>query len=94
MPCRGTGKVVSNLGGTPSTVTCPWCEGSGVRMPGVDAQAKWLADEAGEQRRTRRSRIVHASIDDARLKIIYRQVDAPADKASVEVPGQYTLIGV
>jgi hypothetical protein len=49
MPCRGTGKLVSNLGGSPSTVSCPWCEGSGVRIPGVDAQAKWLADEAGEQ---------------------------------------------
>ena len=42
MPCRGTGKLISNLGGAPSTVTCPWCEGSGTRAPGVDAQAKWL----------------------------------------------------
>ena len=45
MPCRGTGKVISNLGGTPSTVTCPWCEGGGVRIPGIDAQAKWPAAE-------------------------------------------------
>jgi DnaJ-class molecular chaperone len=45
MPCRGTGKVISNLGGTPSTVTCPWCEGSGTRVPGIDAQAKWLGNE-------------------------------------------------
>ena len=30
-PCRGTGKVVSNLGGTPHEVTCPWCEGTGRR---------------------------------------------------------------
>jgi DnaJ-class molecular chaperone len=37
-PCRGTGKVVSNLGGTPQTVTCPWCEGSGVYDPHHDAQ--------------------------------------------------------
>ncbi|HEY2142501.1 MAG TPA: hypothetical protein VGG98_10635 [Solirubrobacteraceae bacterium] len=41
MPCRGSGQVISNLGGTASTVTCPWCEGSGVRRPGVDAQEKW-----------------------------------------------------
>ncbi|HEV2923928.1 MAG TPA: hypothetical protein VGW98_07835 [Solirubrobacteraceae bacterium] len=46
MACRGTGRVISNLGGTPSTVTCPWCEGSGVRVPGIDAQARWLAEGA------------------------------------------------
>jgi DnaJ-class molecular chaperone len=45
MPCRGTGKVISSLGGTPSTVTCPWCEGGGARLAAVDAQAKWLGDE-------------------------------------------------
>jgi len=45
MPCRGTGKVISNLGGTPNSVTCPWCDGSGVRVPGIDAQGKWLADK-------------------------------------------------
>jgi DnaJ-class molecular chaperone len=45
MPCRGTGQVISNLGGTASTVTCPWCDGGGVRIPGSDAQAKWLAAE-------------------------------------------------
>jgi hypothetical protein len=48
MPCRGTGKVISNLGGEPSDVTCPWCDGGGVRVAGSDAQSKWLADEAGE----------------------------------------------
>ncbi len=48
MPCRGTGKVISNLGGTPSDVTCPWCQGSGERASGVDAQAKWLGDDAPE----------------------------------------------
>lgn len=41
MPCRGTGQVISNLGGTLSTVTCPWCEGGGVRLVGIDAQARW-----------------------------------------------------
>jgi len=36
--------VISNLGGTPNSVTCPWCDGSGVRVPGIDAQGKWLKD--------------------------------------------------
>jgi len=38
-PCRGTGQVISNLGGEPSTVTCPWCEGSGRVIAEHDAQA-------------------------------------------------------
>jgi DnaJ-class molecular chaperone len=38
-PCRGTGKVLSNLGGTAHQVTCPWCEGTGFLIPGHDAQA-------------------------------------------------------
>jgi hypothetical protein len=46
MPCRGTGQVVSHLGGTTSTVTCPWCGGGGVRLAGVDAQARWLQGDA------------------------------------------------
>jgi DnaJ-class molecular chaperone len=36
--CRGTGKVLSSLGGTAHEVVCPWCEGSGHRIPGIDAQ--------------------------------------------------------
>ena len=24
-PCRGTGRVISGLGGEPKPVTCPWC---------------------------------------------------------------------
>ncbi len=47
MACRGSGQVISNLGGSPSKLTCPWCEGQGVRQPGVDAQARWLAEDAG-----------------------------------------------
>jgi hypothetical protein len=39
MPCRGTGRVISNLGGTPSTLPCPWCRGGGVRLAGIDTQA-------------------------------------------------------
>jgi DnaJ-class molecular chaperone len=38
-PCRGTGKLISNLGGTPQTVPCPWCEGSGLYDAQHDAQA-------------------------------------------------------
>ena len=43
-PCRGTGRVVSNLGGSASTVTCPWCEGTGHVLPGHDAQAARRGD--------------------------------------------------
>ena len=39
--CRGSGAVISHLGGVDSTVTCPWCDGTGVRAPGLDAQARW-----------------------------------------------------
>jgi DnaJ-class molecular chaperone len=51
MPCRGTGKVISNLGGDqpeigPRQVACPWCKGGGVRLSSVDAQASWLEGEA------------------------------------------------
>jgi DnaJ-class molecular chaperone len=38
MPCHGTGKVVSNLGGRSRKVTCPWCRGGGTRLTGMDAQ--------------------------------------------------------
>jgi DnaJ-class molecular chaperone len=46
MPCRGTGQVISNLGDAANMVKCPWCDGGGVRLSGVDAQAPWL-DAAG-----------------------------------------------
>jgi DnaJ-class molecular chaperone len=45
-PCRGTGQVLSQLGGTSSQVTCPWCEGSGIQIPDHDAQATRLAAPA------------------------------------------------
>ena len=38
-PCRGTGTVISGLGGTPTPVTCPWCDGSGRYQREHDAQA-------------------------------------------------------
>jgi DnaJ-class molecular chaperone len=37
-PCRGTGRVISGLGGAPHQVTCPWCGGTGRFHPGRDAQ--------------------------------------------------------
>jgi DnaJ-class molecular chaperone len=45
-PCRGTGQVISNLGGTRSTVTCPWCEGTGRLTLEHDAQARWKSVDA------------------------------------------------
>jgi DnaJ-class molecular chaperone len=45
-PCRGTGTVISNLGGTAQQVTCPWCEGGGVQIPAHDAQAARAASDA------------------------------------------------
>jgi DnaJ-class molecular chaperone len=38
MACHGSGKVISNLGGLSSKVTCPWCRGGGERLTGMDAQ--------------------------------------------------------
>lgn len=37
--CRGTGTLISNLGGSPSNVTCAWCEGTGTFLGDHDAQA-------------------------------------------------------
>ena len=45
MPCRGSGQVISNLGGEPKQVACPWCGGGGVRVPDTDAQSRWPANE-------------------------------------------------
>jgi len=45
-PCRGTGQVISNLGGSPSQVACPWCEGSGMLISGHDAQTSHSAGAA------------------------------------------------
>jgi hypothetical protein len=46
-PCRGTGKLTSGLGGEPHEVTCPWCGGSGVFVPGRDAQASEQRETGG-----------------------------------------------
>jgi hypothetical protein len=48
MPCRGTGQVISNLGGTAAKITCPWCEGDRVRKHDIDAQARWLNKEGAD----------------------------------------------
>lgn len=37
--CRGTGVVLSNLGGTLKEQPCPWCEASGQFSSDHDAQA-------------------------------------------------------
>jgi DnaJ-class molecular chaperone len=46
-PCRGTGKVISMLGGERREVTCPWCEGEGTFRAEHDAQARWR-EQAGD----------------------------------------------
>jgi DnaJ-class molecular chaperone len=46
-PCRATGTVVSNLGGTQQRVECPWCDGTGRVSPGHDAQARWRESTDG-----------------------------------------------
>ena len=43
-PCRGTGRLMSNLGGTAHEVQCPWCDGTGTRIPDRDAQAAGPAE--------------------------------------------------
>jgi DnaJ-class molecular chaperone len=45
-PCRGTGAVISGLGGEQREVPCPWCGGTGVREPGRDAQEAAAAARA------------------------------------------------
>ena len=51
MACRGTGNVISHLGGEVKTVACPWCGGEGVRGAISDAQAKWkdASDEVADE---------------------------------------------
>jgi DnaJ-class molecular chaperone len=41
--CRGTGSVISGLGGTPHPEPCPWCDGTGRFIAGHDAQAAKLS---------------------------------------------------
>ena len=41
--CRGSGVVISNLGGEPRQLACPWCDGGGVVLAEHDAQAHWRA---------------------------------------------------
>ena len=47
-PCRGTGKVISSLGGQTNEITCPWCRGGGVRIPDADAQ-QWRAEQGANR---------------------------------------------
>jgi DnaJ-class molecular chaperone len=48
--CRGTGSVISNLGGEPHQLGCPWCDGGGVVLPGHDAQAHWRERQSADER--------------------------------------------
>jgi len=48
LPRHGPGDI--DLGGTPSSVTCPWCEGGGLRLADIDAQARWLDVQAVDER--------------------------------------------
>jgi DnaJ-class molecular chaperone len=50
VPCHGAGKVISNLGGHATRITCPWCRGSGERLTGVDAQ-EFQQEQAASKRR-------------------------------------------
>jgi len=50
MACHGNGKVISNLGGLSSKVTCPWCRGGGERLTGMDAQ-EFQQEQAAAKRR-------------------------------------------
>jgi DnaJ-class molecular chaperone len=49
MPCHGSGKVISNLGGHTRKITCPWCRGGGIRLTGVDAQ-EWQQEQVALKR--------------------------------------------
>jgi DnaJ-class molecular chaperone len=46
--CRGTGRVISSLGGEPHELPCPWCDGTGRFLPGHDAQAAHPQGVEGE----------------------------------------------
>lgn len=48
MPCRGTGQVVSTLGGETTKIACPWCQGTGVRSPGIDTQEAWIESHGSD----------------------------------------------
>jgi DnaJ-class molecular chaperone len=48
--CHGNGKVISNLGGRSTKVTCPWCRGAGERLTGMDAQ-EFQREQAAAKRR-------------------------------------------
>jgi DnaJ-class molecular chaperone len=49
MPCRGTGKVLAAKDGEQVPVTCPWCQGTGLRVTGIDTQASGPASEAASR---------------------------------------------
>ena len=51
MACRGTGQVIAVVDEETRSVECPWCKGSGRRIPRIDAQERWAGKSgAGEER--------------------------------------------
>lgn len=40
--------MISNLGGSPQTLECPWCEGSGRFLPDHHPQARFRDQEGGD----------------------------------------------
>jgi DnaJ-class molecular chaperone len=44
MPCGGRGTVIAAEQEGRRQLTCPWCDGSGRRRVGIDAQERWLED--------------------------------------------------
>ena len=52
LACRGSGALISGLGGENHEVRCPWCEGTGRRIPGIDAQANPSERPAGDPQST------------------------------------------
>ena len=47
--CRGTGQLISNLGGSGHPVSCPWCEGTGAFQAGHDAQSSGAVTTSAEE---------------------------------------------
>ncbi len=46
-PCRGSGRVLSMLGGHEHKVTCPWCVGSSEFIVGRNAQESPRGPDVG-----------------------------------------------
>jgi len=88
-PCRGTGQLISSIGGEQGRVPCPWCEGGGAQVPGHDAQAAPRA----------RAAAATAALDSARRRdALMRQTTAASPAPAPRTPEQraqtYLRIGL